>query len=152
MKHYSRFRVGLAIATGIVVAGAAAMPVQASPVADGSVNPNGSDRQQEILREMRQLEDKRRADLEHQGLIDKFMAAVKLRKWHYKDFDQVVTQGQTPMSTQVLELISQSYYAADIAYYLGKHPDQAMTISRVPKPAAIEAVKTIESTLIARGV
>ena len=39
----------------------------------------------------------------------------------------------------------------DIAYYLGKHPDQSMTISRMPKPDATQAVKTIESTLIARG-
>ena len=136
----------------VAFAGAAAAQMTGAPAVDGSRDPNADNRQREIQREMLQLEDQRRSDAEHRALVDRFMAAVQPRKWHYADFDQVVAHGKAPMSPQVLELIAQSYYAADIAYYLGKHPDQAMMISRMPKPDATQAVKTIESTLIARGV
>ena len=136
----------------IAFAGPAAAQMMGAPAADGSRDPNADNRQREILQEMQRLQDQRRSDEEHRALVEKFMAAVKPRQWHYADFDQVVLHGKAPMSAQVMELIAQSYYAADIAYYLGKHPDQSMTISRMPKPDATQAVKTIESTLIARGV
>ncbi len=130
-----------------------ALPVQvrSTPSVSGEADPNAANRQREILQEQQKLEDKRRSDEQQRAQIDKFLAVVKPRKWHYLDFDQVVIHGKAPMSPQVLALIAQSYYAADIAYYLGKHPDQALIISRMPAANASQAVKTIESTLIARG-
>jgi hypothetical protein len=140
------------LATLAVAFAGAAAAQSMGPAVDGARDPNADNRQREILQEMQRLQDQRRGDEEHRALVEKFMAAVKPRQWHYADFDQVVLHGKAPMSVQVMELIAQSYYAADIAYYLGKYPDQAMTISRMPKPDATQAVKTIESTLIARGV
>jgi hypothetical protein len=144
--------VAWAVALAIALAGAAAAQMMGPPAADGTRDPNADNRQREILQEMARLQEQHRDEAEHRALVEKFLAAVKPRQWHYRDFDQVVLHGKAPVSPLLLELIAQSYYAADIAYYLGQHPDQAMSIARMPKADATQAVKTIESELIARGV
>ena len=77
------------------------------------------------------------------------MEAIKSRKAMYPDFDKVVLHGNAPVTPSMLRLMSESPYAADIAYYLGQHPEQSGAIARMPPEQARSAIKQIESAAAA---
>ena len=47
----------------------------------------------------------------------------------------------------MVALMAESEYAADIAYYLGQHPDEAAKISRMQLQDAGRAIFAVEKTL-----
>jgi hypothetical protein len=53
------------------------------------------------------------------------------------------------MTLSLLGLMAESPYAADIAYYLGKHPEQAGAIAKMQPEPARSAVKEIEASVAA---
>ena len=81
--------------------------------------------------------------------VARFMEAIKSRKGMYPDFDKVVLHGNAPVTPSMLGLMSESPYAADIAYYLGQHPEQSGAIARMPPEQARSAIKQIEAAAAA---
>lgn len=67
----------------------------------------------------------------------------------YPDFDKVVLHGNAPVTPSMLGLMSESPYAADIAYYLGQHPEQSGAIARMPPEQVRSAIKQIEAAAAA---
>jgi hypothetical protein len=78
--------------------------------------------------------------------IAKFMAAIKPRKHLFADFDRVVLHGAAPMTLSLLSLVAESPYAADIAYYLNKHPEQSGAIAKMPAEQARSEVQKIAAS------
>lgn len=64
----------------------------------------------------------------------------------YTDFDEVVDQ-DLPVSRAMIEVITESELGADIAYYLGKHPQDAIRIAALSPLAAAREIGKIEAKL-----
>ena len=84
-----------------------------------------------------------------QPQVAKFMEAIESRKDMYPDFDKVALHGNAPVTPSMLGYMSESPYAADIAYYLGQHPEQSGAIARMPPEQARSAIKQIEAAAAA---
>ena len=81
-------------------------------------------------------------------IISRFENAIKYRRFRYNDFDEVVYDESLQITVDMVALMSESAYAADIAYYLGKHPNEAIAVSRMELPKAGAAIFTLEKVLI----
>lgn len=66
--------------------------------------------------------------------MSRFQNAIKFRRYRYEDFDRVVFGNDLQISFDMVALMAESPYAADIAYYLGKHPDKSAAVSRMALP------------------
>jgi hypothetical protein len=119
----------------------------------GATNPDAQNRNLETMEETRLLNDQRRIDEENNrvGPVAKFMKAIKHRKDRFPDFDQVVIHGKAPVTPSMLGLMADSPYAADIAYFLGKHPEQSVAIAQMAPAQASKAVHEIETTIAAEN-
>jgi hypothetical protein len=157
--------------TSITVALAGTAHSQIPRPGVGPANPNiqnqNLDTMQQIrlMDEQRLLEEQRRRDAQSrhpqqgnggvsardqaivQSQISKFMQAIKPHKHRFADFDQVVFHSKTPLTTEILAVMSESPYAADIAYYLGKHPEQSGAIAQMGPTEADLAVRQLEATI-----
>ena len=80
-----------------------------------------------------------------------WQAAVAPRKGRYPDFDAVVFARDVSMSPDMIQCMARSPYAADIAYYLGKHKDQAAKIAGMNLLGAAVAINEIEGKVAAPG-
>ena len=81
-------------------------------------------------------------------IISRFENAIKYRRFRYNDFDEVVYDDRLQITVDMVALMSESAYAADIAYYLGKHPNEAIAVSQMELPQAGAAIFALEETLI----
>src|SRR5258706_4957168 len=103
-----------------------------------------------LLDEQRLLEEHRNGEVSArdqaivQAQVAKFLEAIKHRKHRFHDFDQVVLHSKTPVTPAMLALMAESPYAADIAYYLGKHPEQSGAIAQIQPVEAPSAVQQLE--------
>lgn len=164
----------LLAAVGIVVVSVAhsqAPPIPTTRPSVGPTDPNRFNRDLEKIQEIQKLDEQRRADDQRteralskdgKGLsaqeqatakaqVAKFLEAIKSRKRQFPDFDQVVTHGNAPVTPAMLGLMSESHYAADIAYFLGKHPAQSVAIAKMEPGEARAAVQQIESLVAAEA-
>jgi len=139
--------------TGISVAfaGTAFSQIQRPNV--GPTNPDAQNRNLETMQEARLLNDQRRIDEEHRrnAQVAKFMKAIAPRKDRFPDFDQVVIHGKTPVSPTMLAIMADSPYAADIAYFLGKHSEQSGAIAQMAPVEAGKAMHQIEAEIAANN-
>lgn len=81
-----------------------------------------------------------------------FMTAIEPRKNRWPDFDQIVFQSKVVYSEDMLGLISKSQYAADIAYYLGMHPQESARYANMPLEQSGPAILAIEQKAKTVGV
>jgi hypothetical protein len=65
------------------------------------------------------------------------------------DFHEVVTNPSLPMTDQMVEVISESDNPAEVAYYLGKNPQEAEKIAGMSPAGIGRAIGRIEATLTA---
>lgn len=65
----------------------------------------------------------------------------------YSNFDEVVRNPELPLTVQVLDAITSSEQAADIAYYLGTHLDRAKKLAQMDKRAMDKEILRIEIEL-----
>lgn len=91
------------------------------------VNPNRDNLDLEMRQQIQSLDEQRRREAQAgdglsvhdreaaQAQVAKFVEAIKPRRRRWADFDQVVLHGKTPVTPDMLALMSQSRYAADIA-------------------------------------
>ena len=132
-------------------------PFTTSPFDLGKVLRNAAEIQQ-IQEETRtqQLEnDRRERELGYVGQEDtkevalRFSEAIKYRRYKWDDFDDVVMNPDLKISLDMVALMAESQYAADIAYYLGNHLEESKEISRMQLPWAGKAIFAIEKEIIA---
>lgn len=81
------------------------------------------------------------------AILQKFDQAIRYRRYRWKDFDQVVFAPDVSISMDMVGLMAESPIAADIAYYLGTHKDDAARISALPLPTAAREIFAIEEKL-----
>ena len=105
----------------------------------------------QLIEEQRQREERQRLDAQSQARVARFMEAIKHRRHHFADFDQVVIRGNTPATPEMLGLMAESPYAADIAYYLGKHPEESKAITLMAPAEAASAVRHLAATIAAEN-
>lgn len=63
----------------------------------------------------------------------------------YSDFDAVTQRPDLPISLELAETIADSDYAADVAYYFGKNPEEARAWQALPKHQRDRAFGRIEA-------
>lgn len=76
--------------------------------------------------------------------LDKWLISAQPRMHLYKDFDKVVFAPDVPISESMIDLMSDSQYAADIAYYLATHKIESLAISKMNSFSAAKALAVIE--------
>ena len=81
-----------------------------------------------------------------------FMTAIQSRKGRWADFDQIVFKSNVAYSEDMLALMAQSPFAADIAYYLGTHPHESALYAGMPLEQSQPAIKAIEEKAKSVGV
>ena len=129
----------------------------------GPTNPDRQNRDLETVQQIRLLDEQRLLEEQSKGgapardraivqaQVAKFMEAIKHRKHRFADFDLVVIHSKTPVTPEMLALMAESPYAADIAYYLGKHPEQSGAIAQMQPAEAGLAVRQLEATIAAEN-
>lgn len=76
-------------------------------------------------------------------IIDKWLIKAQPRMHLYSDFDKVVFSTDVTITKTMIELMAESEYAADIAYYLGNHKAESLAISRMSVVNAAMAISDI---------
>jgi hypothetical protein len=112
-------------------------------------NPNANNQDIQNRQTWDDINSQQRSRDQAKAQAAKFMEAIRPRKGMYPDFDKVVLQGNAPVTPTMLGLMSESPYAADIAYYLGQHPEQSAAIAKMSPEQARSAVKQIEAAAAA---
>lgn len=65
----------------------------------------------------------------------------------YQDYDDYVTENDTPVPQPVIDALLAADAGPDIAYYLGRNPDELARISALPAARAAYEIGRIESKL-----
>ena len=76
--------------------------------------------------------------------MQKFWSAATPRLRLFPDFEKFVLSPDVPMTITMIKLMSESEYAADIAYYLASNKMEAYGISQMPLLPAARAISEIE--------
>ena len=84
--------------------------------------------------------------------VESWLRAAAPRMGLYDDFEATVFAPDLPMTHDMLRLMSEKTYAADIAYYLGKRKMEALAISKLDILEARKVIDNIEERIIASGV
>lgn len=79
----------------------------------------------------------------------RFKEAIMYRRFKWKDFDEVAFAPGVQVTSDMLGLMSESQYAADIAYYLGKHQERSAQIAKMPLRDQSAAISDIEAKVSA---
>jgi len=87
--------------------------------------------------------------MEQQRRVDAYKQREQSFAKTVEDYDLVVGDRYLPISPVMAEEIRGSDIGPEMAYYLGKHPEVASEISRLPPQAAIRKMVTLEGTLLA---
>lgn len=85
-------------------------------------------------------------------IIRAWLVAAQPRMHLYPDFEKVVFAADVPFTDKLIDLMSGSDYAADIAYYLGKNKIEAIAISEMPTLKAAKSISEIESRIKNRAI
>jgi hypothetical protein len=83
------------------------------------------------------------------SVLQQWRRAAAPRRERYPDFDAVALAPEVPISLDMVRLMAYSPYAADIAYYLGKHRDEAERIAAMGFLDAAAAIQRIERKVAA---
>jgi len=84
-----------------------------------------------------------------QEAAQNWAAQIEEAKQRYPDFDQVARNPTLPISKALGEQITASDVAGDLAYYLGKNPEQAARLSSLPPVEMARAIGRIEQQVSA---
>lgn len=81
------------------------------------------------------------------AILARYQEAIKYRQYRWNDFEKVTTAPELQLSLDMVALIAESRYAADIVYYLGKHPEESAAISKMALPDAGRAIFSLEKKI-----
>lgn len=109
-----------------------------------------SEQADELLRtaqaERQRIEEVRRAEAQEDARV--WATQAQEARSRYPDFDKVAMQ-DAPITKPLADVIVQSDLAADVAYWLGKNPDECQRIAALPPMQMARAVGNIEARLSA---
>ena len=92
-----------------------------------------------VFKEREAAERQVRQQSEQAKLHEGFTKQTEDARAVYDDFDEVVDNPDLPISQAMAEAIMRSKNGADVAYYLGKNPDEAFRLASLdPFSAAVE--------------
>lgn len=118
---------------------------------DAAVVKYDADRDQyledKLAYELRQREVKGRQQAERQTVAEKFANQIGESRKQHADYDETVFTEDVPMSQAMHDAIVTSDHGAEVAYFLGKNPDEAERIAVLPPIAAIREIGKIESRI-----
>ena len=101
-----------------------------------------------VFKEREAAERQSRQQSEQAKLHEGYTKQTEQARQAYEDFDDVVQDPDLPISQAMAEAIMRSSNGADVAYYLGKNPDQAARIASLdPFSAAVE-IGRIAATVV----
>jgi hypothetical protein len=83
------------------------------------------------------------------AVLEHYWKAIKYRRYHWPDFDQVVFRDNVHITMDMLGLMAETDHAADLTYYLATHADSTAYISQLSLPDAAKALRSIEDMLTA---
>lgn len=84
---------------------------------------------------------------EQAALTRKWEAAQDSARERFADFDEVVKNPNLPITTSMAKAILQTDAAAEIAYHLGTHPEEAAKIAALSPVAQAIAIGRLEATV-----
>jgi hypothetical protein len=79
----------------------------------------------------------------------RFQEAIMYRRFKWPDFDRVAFAQGVQVTADMLGFMAESRYAADIAYYLGKHQERSAQIAKLSPREQAAAISDIEAKLSA---
>jgi hypothetical protein len=123
----------------------------ASDHADGKPRPEDFDTYEaytEALTDwkLEQRERQRAQQEAERRVFDSWMARIEAARREHPDFDEVV-DSDVPVSEAMQRAILESDQGAEVAYWLGKHPEEAARIAKLSPIAAIREIGRIEASL-----
>ena len=106
---------------------------------DALADHKASQKFDHLAKEREAKESQTRQQQEVAKLHEGYTKQTEQARQAYEDFDDVVQDPDLPISQAMAEAIMRSSNGADVAYYLGKNPDQAARIASLdPFSAAVE--------------
>ncbi|CAO3372882.1 hypothetical protein [Azospirillum argentinense] len=101
----------------------------------------------QLRQELTQAEREKAQEQEATQVATGWRAQVDAAKGKYGDFEAVAFSA--PISESVAHMVAASDVGADLAYHLGKNPDEARRISALPPVAAARELGRLEAKLSA---
>ena len=115
---------------------------------DALADHKASQKFDHLAKEREAKESQTRQQQEAAKLHESYTKQTEQARQAYGDFDDVVQDPDLPISQAMAEAIMRSTNGADVAYYLGKNPDQAARIASLdPFSAAVE-IGRIAATVV----
>lgn len=115
---------------------------------DALADHKASQKFDHLAKEREAKESQTRQQKEVEKLHEGYTKQTEQARKAYEDFDDVVQDPDLPISQAMAEAIMRSSNGADVAYYLGKNPDQAARIASLdPFSAAVE-IGRIAATVV----
>ena len=115
---------------------------------DALADHKASQKADKVFKEREATERQTRQQQEQAKLHDGYAKQTEQARTAYDDFDDVVQDPDLPISQAMAEAIMRSGNGADVAYYLGKNPDQAARLASLdPFSAAVE-IGRIAATVV----
>lgn len=115
---------------------------------DALADHKASQKFDHLAKEREAKESQTRQQNEAAKLHEGYTKQTEQARQAYEDFDDVVQDPDLPISQAMAEAIMRSSNGADVAYYLGKNPDQAARIASLdPFSAAVE-IGRIAATVV----
>lgn len=115
---------------------------------DALADHKAAQKTDKFFREREAKESASKQQSEQARLHEGFTKQTEQARQAYDDFDDVVDNPDLPISPAMAEAIMRSQNGADVAYYLGKNPDEAIRLANLdPFSAAVE-IGRIAATVV----
>jgi preprotein translocase subunit SecD len=101
---------------------------------------------QEQAEQMQAYREQQRKE-QYDETVRKFSTRSNEARTKYSDYDQVIQKAYVPPNSAMEQAILLSEKGADVAYYLGKHPDEAQRIAQMPAMQAVMEMARVEMKL-----
>lgn len=95
-----------------------------------------------------QYQQQQQIQAQHEARI-RYRTQAEMARDKYEDFDQVVNNPNLPITEHMAQAIAESDQGADVAYHLGKNPQEAQRIAGLSPLAAARELGRIEAALTA---
>jgi hypothetical protein len=91
----------------------------------------------EQMKHLREAEEKAVREYAQKREAEQWDAKLAEARTRYKDFDDIAFDPDVPVTPAMAEVIRDSDKGADLAYWLGQHPERAAEIAKLTKATAI---------------
>lgn len=103
----------------------------------------------DILKKQEEKDKQKKTANETIEAIKQFKERAEKTAEKYEDFDEVITDEETPYNEAMKQAVFNSEIGPEIAYYLGKHKEEAMKIAKMPVLKSVMEMGKLEDRLFA---